>query len=148
MPCDPTIAYGRSKTANMLSAVEFDRRRRARGGRATALHPGGIMTELGRDLELGELEATVERINAQLAAERQPPFRFKTIPQSAATSVRAAFLAPAEAVGGRYCENCRVSEVTEGLIGPVSPGVRPYAIDPAHAAVLWARSEELVGERV
>ena len=50
MPCDPTIAYGRSKTANMLSAVEFDRRRRARGGRATALHPGGIMTELGRDL--------------------------------------------------------------------------------------------------
>jgi hypothetical protein len=49
--------------------------------------------------------------------------------------------------GGRYCEDCQVSQVTEGLISPVSPGVRPYALDPEHAKALWARSEELVGER-
>ena len=49
-PYDPVIAYGRSKTANILFAVEFDRRHRARGVRATALHPGGILTELGRHL--------------------------------------------------------------------------------------------------
>lgn len=146
-PYDPMIAYGRSKTANILFAVEFDRRHKARGVRATALHPGGILTELARHLQPGELEATVERINAELTAEGRPPFQFKTIPQGAATSVWAAFVAPAEAVGGRYCEDCQVSQVTEGLISPVSPGVRPYALDPEHAKALWARSEELVGER-
>jgi hypothetical protein len=82
-----------------------------------------------------------------LAAEGRPPFRFKTIPQGAATSVWAAFVAPAEEVGGRYCEDCQVSRVAEGLLSPVSPGVRPYALDPEHAKALWARSEELVGER-
>ena len=87
------------------------------------------------------------RINAQLAAEDRPPFKFKTMPQGAATSVWAAFVAVAEEVGGRYCEDCQVSQVTEGLISPVSPGVRPYALDPEHAKALWARSEELVGER-
>src|SRR5258708_2860881 len=145
-PYNPMIAYGRSKTANILFALEFDRRHRARGVRATALHPGGILTELGRHLEPGELEATVERINAQLAAEGRPPFQFKTIPQGAATSVWAAFVAPAENVGGRYCEDCQVSQVTDGLISPGSPGVTPYALDPEHAKALWARSEELVGE--
>jgi NAD(P)-dependent dehydrogenase (short-subunit alcohol dehydrogenase family) len=146
-PYDPMIAYGRSKTANILFAVEFDRRHKARGVRATALHPGGILTELGRHLQPGELEATVERINAQLRAEGRPPFQFKTIPQGAATSVWAAFVAAAEMVGGRYCEDCQVSQVTDGLINPVSPGVRPYALDPEHAKALWSRSEELVGER-
>jgi NAD(P)-dependent dehydrogenase (short-subunit alcohol dehydrogenase family) len=146
-PYDPMVAYGRSKTANILFAVEFDRRHRARGVRATALHPGGIKTELGRHLQPGELEATVERINTELTAEGRPPFQFKTIPQGAATSVWAAFVAPADAVGGRYCENCQVSPVTDGLISPVSPGVRPYALDPQRAKALWARSEEMVGER-
>ena len=146
-PYDPMVAYGRSKTANILFAVEFDRRHKTRGVRATALHPGGIMTELGRHLQPGELEATVARINAQLAAEGRPPFQFKTIPQGAATSVWAAFVAPAEEVGGRYSEDCRVSQVTEGLISPVSPGVRRYALDPEHAKALWAKSEEMVDER-
>jgi hypothetical protein len=70
----------------------------------------------------------VDRINAELTAEGRPPFQFKTIPQGAATSVWAAVVAPAEDVGGRYCEDCQVSQVTEGLISPVSPGVRPYAL--------------------
>jgi hypothetical protein len=89
----------------------------------------------------------VERINAQLRAEGRPPFRFKTVPQGAATSVWAAFIAAAEMVGGRYCEDCQVSQVVDGPISPVSPGVRPYALDPEHAKALWTRSEELVGER-
>jgi hypothetical protein len=105
------------------------------------------MTELGRHMQPGELKATVERINAQQEAEGRPPLRFKTIPQGAATSVWAAAVAPAEEVGGRYCEDCQVSQVTEGLISPVSPVVRPYALDPEHAKALWARSEELIGER-
>jgi NAD(P)-dependent dehydrogenase (short-subunit alcohol dehydrogenase family) len=146
VPYDPMIAYGRSKTANILFAVEFDRRHKVRGVRATAVHPGGIKTELGRHMRPDELDEIVARINAQLAADGQPPFQWKTIPQGAATSVWAAFVAPAENVGGRYCENCQVSEVTEGLISPVSPGVRSYALDPEHAKVLWAKSEEMVGE--
>jgi NAD(P)-dependent dehydrogenase (short-subunit alcohol dehydrogenase family) len=146
-PYDPRIAYGRSKTANILFAVEFDRRHKTRGVRATALHPGGIITELGRHLQPGELEATVEQINAQHAAEGRPPFQVKTVPQGAATSVWAAFVAAAEEVGGRYCEDCQVSQVAEGLISPVSPGVRPYALDPQRAKALWAKSEEMVGER-
>jgi NAD(P)-dependent dehydrogenase (short-subunit alcohol dehydrogenase family) len=147
MPYDPMIAYGRSKTANILFAVEFDRRHKARGVRATALHPGGIKTELGRHMAPDELDKIVAQINAQLAADGQPPFQWKTIPQGAATSVWAAFVASADEVGGRYCENCQVSEITEGLISPVSPGVRPYALDPEHAKALWAKSEEMVGER-
>jgi NAD(P)-dependent dehydrogenase (short-subunit alcohol dehydrogenase family) len=145
-PYDPMIAYGRSKTANILFAVEFDRRHKARGVRATAVHPGGIKTELDRHMAPGELENLVAQINAQLAAAGQPPFQLKTIPQGAATSVWAAFVAPAENAGGRYCENCQVSEVTEGTVSPVSPGVRPYALDPEHAKALWARSEAMVGE--
>jgi NAD(P)-dependent dehydrogenase (short-subunit alcohol dehydrogenase family) len=147
VPYDPMIAYGRSKTANVLFAVEFDRRHKARGVRATALHPGGIKTELGRHMAPDELDKLVTQINAQLAADGQPPFRWKTIPQGAATSVWAAFVEPAQDVGGRYCENCQVSKITEGPISPVSPGVRPYALDPEHAEALWAKSEDMVGER-
>src|SRR5580700_1157852 len=97
-PYEPIVAYGRSKTANILFAVEFDRRHRARGVRATALHPGGIKTELGRHMQPDELDNLVAQINAQLAANGQPPFQWKTIPQGAATSVWAAFVAPAEDV--------------------------------------------------
>jgi NAD(P)-dependent dehydrogenase (short-subunit alcohol dehydrogenase family) len=147
MPYDPMMAYGRSKTANILFAVEFDRRHKARGVRATALHPGGIKTELGRHMAADELDSLVAQINAQLAAAGEPLFQWKTIPQGAATSVWAAFVAPAEDVGGRYCENCQVSKITDGLISPVSPGVRPYALDPAHARLLWDKSEAMVGER-
>jgi NAD(P)-dependent dehydrogenase (short-subunit alcohol dehydrogenase family) len=143
---EPMIAYGRSKTANILFAVEFDRRHRDRGVRATAVHPGGIRTELGRHLA-DQLEDLVARVNADLAAAGQPPFQFKTIPQGAATSVWAAAVAPADEVGGRYCENCHVSAVTEGLITPVSEGVRAYAVDPDRAKALWAKSEAMVGER-
>ena len=55
--------------------------------------------------------------------------------------------AGADEVGGRYCENCHVSEVTDGLISPVSEGVRSYALDPDNARALWAKSEDMVGER-
>lgn len=146
-PYDPWIGYGRSKTGNVLFAVEFDRRHRDRGVRATALHPGGIHTELGRHLEPGAIDAMLARINAELAAEGKPPYAWKTIPQGAATSVWAAFVAPADEIGGRYCENCHVSTVTEGVINPVAEGVRAYALDPDHARALWTAAETWAGER-
>ncbi|WP_218942960.1 SDR family NAD(P)-dependent oxidoreductase [Sphingomonas sp. R-74633] len=146
-PYEPMVAYGRSKTANILFAVEFDRRHRDRGVRATALHPGGIQTELGRHTDTARIDELLKTINAELAAQGQPPFQWKTIPQGAATSVWAGFVAPADEVGGRYCENCHVSQVTDGVINPVSEGVRGYALDPENARALWAKSEEMVGER-
>jgi NAD(P)-dependent dehydrogenase (short-subunit alcohol dehydrogenase family) len=139
-------AYGRSKTANILFAVEFDRRHRARGVRATAVHPGGIQTELDRHMAPGALEAMVERINADNRKAGAAPFALKTIPQGAATSVWAGVVAPADGVGGLYCEDCHVAEITAD--GPaLREGVRPYALDPERAKALWAKSEEMVGER-
>lgn len=148
-PYEPFVAYGRSKTANILFAVAFDARHRARGVRATAVHPGGIMTELARHMAPGEIEAMVSRINEQAAAEGQKPFQFKSIPQGAATSVWAGVVAGADAVGGRYCENCRVSDVVpdDQPISLVNAGVRAYALDPARAEALWTKSEDMVGER-
>jgi NAD(P)-dependent dehydrogenase (short-subunit alcohol dehydrogenase family) len=150
-PYDPFVAYGRSKTANILFAVAFDRRHRERGIRAAAVHPGGIQTELGRHLESSQIQAMIEMIdqmNTQLAAEGKHPFQFKTIPQGAATSVWAAVVAPADEIGGRYCENCHVGKIVpdDVTINPISEGVRGYALDPHAAEALWKKSEELVGE--
>lgn len=137
-------AYGRSKTANILFAVEFDRRHKASGVRAVAVHPGGIQTELDRHMTPEVTQAMIENINAANAAGGAPAFEWKTIPQGAATSVWAAFVAPADEVGGVYCEDCHVAEIQdgEGLRG----GVRPYALNPDSARALWAKSEEMVGE--
>jgi len=148
-PYDPFAAYGRSKTANVLFAVAFDRRHKEQGIRAAAVHPGGIQTELGRHLDEGRLEAMVEQINKELADMGKPPFHFKTIPQGAATSVWAGVVATADEVGGRYCENCHVSEIVPSaqVLNPVSEGVRAYALDADHAEALWKKSEELVGEQ-
>src|ERR1700751_4538378 len=65
---DPFVAYGRSKTANILFAVAFDQRHRGRGVRAAAVHPGGIHTELGRHMDAAQLENMIEHMNRQLAA--------------------------------------------------------------------------------
>jgi NAD(P)-dependent dehydrogenase (short-subunit alcohol dehydrogenase family) len=147
-PYDPFVAYGRSKTANILFAVGFDQRHRERGVRAAAVHPGGIQTELGRHMGQGQLEQMVKQINEQAAAEGKEPFQFKTVPQGAATSVWAAVVAAAEEVGGRYCENCHVSDVVadDARLGMLDEGVRCYALDPQNATALWKKSEELVGE--
>ncbi|CAG9227515.1 putative oxidoreductase [Burkholderia gladioli] len=146
-PYDPWVAYARSKTANILFAVEFDRRHKARGVRAVAIHPGGIMTELARHLPNDALDGMLTQINADLAAQGQPPFRFKTVPQGAATSVWAGVVAPADEVGGRYAENCGLSSVTDAELNPAAPGVRAYALDPELAKALWEKSEQMVGER-
>ena len=147
-PYDPFVAYGRAKTANILFAVEFDRRHQARGVRAAAVHPGGIQTELARHMDEGQMAGLLETINSQLASEGKVPFQFKTVPQGAATSVWAAVVASADEVGGRYCENCHVSEVVadDVVITPVSEGVRQYALDLANAEALWRKTEEMIGE--
>jgi NAD(P)-dependent dehydrogenase (short-subunit alcohol dehydrogenase family) len=140
----PFGAYGRSKTANILFAVEFDRRHKAQNIRATAVHPGGIQTELSRHMT----PESLEQLRASITAAAQKggtTFEFKTIPQGAATSVWAGVVASADAVGGRYCEDCHVAELNTDP--EIREGVRAYALNPEHAKALWAKSEEMVGEK-
>jgi NAD(P)-dependent dehydrogenase (short-subunit alcohol dehydrogenase family) len=136
-PYDPWQAYGRSKTANILFTVELDRRGRDAGQRACAVHPGSIVTELGRHL-------TEETLGALDAARDGQPMVWKSVEQGAATSVWSGFVAGADEIGGRYCQDCSVAPVTDD--GNRSAGVLAYALDPDSAKALWARSEELVGE--
>jgi NAD(P)-dependent dehydrogenase (short-subunit alcohol dehydrogenase family) len=147
-PYEPFVAYGRSKTANILFAAAFDKRHRDRGVRAAAVHPGVIHTELGRHMDPSEWQPIIDQINRQLAAEGKGPFQFKTIPQGAATSVWAGVVASANEIGGRYCENCHVGSIVADhvTISAISEGVRGYALDTNTAEALWKKSEELVGE--
>ncbi len=130
-PYEPLVAYRRSKTATILFAVEFDRRHKVQGVRATAVHPGAVLTETTRTM--------IEHQPAAAAA-----FQWKTVEQGAATSVWAGFVAAADTVGGRYCEDCHVAGVNDDPAQ--ASGVRAYALDPEHAKALWLRSEEMVNE--
>jgi NAD(P)-dependent dehydrogenase (short-subunit alcohol dehydrogenase family) len=132
----PFTAYGRSKTANILHAIALDNRLKSRGIRAASLHPGVIETELGRHIT-PELRA--------LISQRIATVKRKTIPQGAATQVWAAVVAPADAVGGHYCEDCHVCEVNDDVTSRA--GVRSYALNLDRANALWRKSEEMVGER-
>jgi NAD(P)-dependent dehydrogenase (short-subunit alcohol dehydrogenase family) len=147
-PYDPFVAYGRSKTANILFAVAFDQRHRGRGVHAAAVHPGGIRTELGRYVDPSHIQKMIDQMNQQLAAEGRGNFQWKTIPQGAATPVWAGVVAPADEIGGKYCENCHVGNIVPDhvTISAISEGVRGYALDPGNADALWKKSEEMVGE--
>jgi NAD(P)-dependent dehydrogenase (short-subunit alcohol dehydrogenase family) len=147
-PYEPFVAYGRSKTANILFAVAFDKRHRGRGVRAAAVHPGVIQTELARYMEPGQLQKLIDQVTQQVAAENKGSFRWKTVPQGAATSVWAAVVARADEIGGQYCENCHVGNIVtdDETITAVSEGIRGYALDTKNAEALWKKSEELVGE--
>jgi NAD(P)-dependent dehydrogenase (short-subunit alcohol dehydrogenase family) len=137
-------AYGASKTSNVLFAVEFDRRHKSEGIRATAVHPGGIMTELGRHMTQELRDQMMKAVTEGNKAAGAGSFEWKTIPQGAATTVWSGFVAAADEVGGKYCEDCHVAELQANP--QARGGVRAYAIDPDHAKALWAKSEELVGE--
>jgi NAD(P)-dependent dehydrogenase (short-subunit alcohol dehydrogenase family) len=147
-PYQPFVAYGRSKTANILFAVAFDKRHGERGVRAAAVHPGVIHTELARHVDVSAIEKIIEQRNQELAAEGKAPFQWKTIPQGAATSVWTGVVAPAEEIGGQYCEDCHVANLVPDNVPPdtMTQGVRGYALDPKNAEALWKKSEELVGE--
>lgn len=132
---EPWIGYGRAKTANVLFAVELDRRFRDQGLRAFALHPGAIMTELARHL-------TDETLGQMLSSIPEGhEVAFKSIEQGAATTVFAATSPALDGLGGCYLEDCAVAEVTDDP--DAMGGVRSYAVDPDRAAALWTLSEQL-----
>jgi NAD(P)-dependent dehydrogenase (short-subunit alcohol dehydrogenase family) len=142
-PYEPFVAYGRSKTANALFAVEFDRRHRERGIRAASVMPGNSLTDLPRHFSQEELQGLFETVGNARAQEGLPPVALKDIAQAAATSVWAAVVADKDAIGGKYLEDVAIAPVNHAP-NPFADGVRSYALDADRARQLWAKSEELV----
>jgi NAD(P)-dependent dehydrogenase (short-subunit alcohol dehydrogenase family) len=131
-PYDPLVAYGQSKTANVLFAVEAFRRWGHERITANAVHPGAIeTTNLSRYLDPGELE----RIKASGI------YRYKTREQGAATSVLVATSPQLDGVGGRYFQDCNESPVVDASTAErTGSGVADYAVDPTNAEGLWELS--------
>lgn len=142
---DAMVAYGRSKTANTLFAVEFDRRHRDHGVRAAAVMPGNSVTDLARHFSEEDLQNLFDTVGKARADAGLPPGELKTVPQAAATSVWAAVVADEDEIGGRYLEDCAVAPVDDSP-NPFADGVRSYALDPGTAEQLWVRSEELIAD--
>jgi NAD(P)-dependent dehydrogenase (short-subunit alcohol dehydrogenase family) len=135
---DPFGAYGQSKTANVLFAVEATRRWADDGITANSLMPGGIATALQRHVGGSEyMQEAVERF-------RQAGSSLKTVEQGAATSVLLATSPQLEGVGGRYFEDCNEAPVIHRRGDAGLGGVAPYALDPDNAERLWDVSLELI----
>jgi NAD(P)-dependent dehydrogenase (short-subunit alcohol dehydrogenase family) len=131
---EPFSAYGQSKTANVLFAVEATRRWTEDGITSNALMPGAIFeTALGRHVDPAHAAAAGKHL------------RLKTIEQGAATSVLLAASPLLDGIGGRYFEDCAEAKVIDRRGAPGSGGVARYALDPANAERLWDVSLGMVG---
>jgi NAD(P)-dependent dehydrogenase (short-subunit alcohol dehydrogenase family) len=147
---DTWLAYGQSKTANSLFAVELDRRLRSRGAAAYAVHPGVIMTELSRHFTQETLEqmgVMMKKRAEDAGREFDPavPLPVKSVEAGAATQVWAATAPELTDHGGAYLADCQIAQVGADVSGA---GVEAYALDSDAAVRLWALSEELVGEKL
>ena len=144
-PYDKWVAYGQSKSANSLFAVELDKRGQEHGIRAFAVHPGGILTDLLRYMTDEELSAYGIRREdgvAKIPDLTKVPERFKTIEEGAATTIWAAVSPQLDGKGGVYCEDCDIAAMVPAD-SKLNSGVRPWAVDKAAAAALWTLSEKL-----
>jgi len=122
---DKFVAYGAAKTANILHAVELDRRLRNNGIRAYAVHPGMVATNLMRHMSRDDVKTMTSR-------PREQAIEVLTPEEGAATQVWAAVSPQLANTGGVYLADCAVR---------TDPA--PYAVDPARAESLWALSESL-----
>ncbi len=136
-PYDKWVSYGQSKTANVLFSIEFDRRSQNDGIRAFAVHPGAIMTELGRHLDADDIQTLQSRAP-------KGGMKFKRVPAGAATQVWAATSPELEGKGGLYCEDTHVAGPRQSEDS--AEGYLPWAMDAEAAAKLWTLSEETLGE--
>lgn len=153
----PWLAYGRAKTANALFARELATRYGGRGLLSYSVHPGGIVTELGRHLNqelIDEMLSFADERSDQAARRRgdgatddsEPRgMRFKSVNAGAATQVWAATSDDPELLShnGAYLADCGLGVLDAD---PGANGFRPYLLDDDTAAALWSLSEDLVGE--
>jgi NAD(P)-dependent dehydrogenase (short-subunit alcohol dehydrogenase family) len=136
-------AYGQSKTASNLFALELDHLAKAHKVRAYALHPGSIAgTELGREAS-PELMQQMGLLDAHGNLLPEVAASLKTIPQGAATTVWCATSPLLHNIGGVYCEDADIAGLAADTA--ISNGVKRYALDEASAKRLWAWSEATTG---
>jgi NAD(P)-dependent dehydrogenase (short-subunit alcohol dehydrogenase family) len=131
-PYDKFEAYGQSKTANILFTRELERRFGPVGVHAYAVHPGMIVTELGRHMTRDDRHVLAEKFKASPTGAAP---QYKTVEQGAATSVWAATAPELDGAGGAYLADAEISDDDA-----------PWTRDAEAAARLWALSEELVGQ--
>ena len=132
---DKFVAYGASKTANILHAIEADRRLRDAGIRAYAVHPGTVATALARHMSRSDFSQLRKYAAASGAARGEPTdgyLDFTTPDRGAATQVWAAVSPELAGRGALYLEDCGVSD-----------NIAPYARDEQRAADWWTLSEKL-----
>ncbi|MFV8846108.1 SDR family NAD(P)-dependent oxidoreductase [Serratia fonticola] len=137
---DKWLAYGQSKTANVLFALQLDNYGKDRDIRAFSLHPGKIFTPLQRHLTNEEMagEGWIDKEGNPIDPT------FKSTAQGAATEVWAATNPKLNGLGGLYCEDCDVAALASEYSEPFI-GVCEYAVDPAEALKLWKFTANLTG---
>ena len=144
-PYDKWVAYGQSKTASSLIAIEFDRLMKDKGVRGYSVHPGGIMTPLQRHLENEEMVA-LGWMKEDGSLSDMAAANFKTPEQGATTTLWAATNPKLDDIGGVFCENCDVAvlkeEVDESMKRYI--GVADWAIDTDEATKLWETTEHML----
>ncbi len=133
-------AYGQAKSANALCALELNRRLSPKGVTAFSVHPGGIMTNLQRDMSAEEIKGF-----GWVDDEGNVREGFKTPAGGAATAVWAATSPELADRGGEYCEDCHIAEPASDDV-PFG-GVFPHVRDPEAAKQLWSVSEEMLGQK-
>ena len=142
---DKWMAYGQSKTACSLMAIEFNTRMRDKGVEGFAVHPGGIITPLQRHLEKEEMVALGWLDEDGSPSELAKNF-FKSTSQGASTAVWCATNPDLNGLGGVFCEDCdiakRKSEVDESLQRYF--GVADWAINSDEASRLWEVTEMMI----
>jgi NAD(P)-dependent dehydrogenase (short-subunit alcohol dehydrogenase family) len=138
---EKNLAYGQSKSAVALFALQLDKYGQKHGTRAFSVHPGAVMTELGRNMSEADMAAwgIVRGSDGKLIV---PP-GFKTTEQGAATSIWCATSRLLQDKGGVYCEDCDIAQAVPGDYTGLN-GVRPWATDEAAAEKLWTLTEDLL----
>ncbi|WP_449437169.1 SDR family NAD(P)-dependent oxidoreductase [Pedobacter steynii] len=144
-------AYGQSKTASNLFALELDNRAKAYGVRAYSVHPGSIGgTELAREASV-ELFQKMGFLDDDGKMRPEVQARLKTIPQGAATTVWAATSPSLNNIGGIYCEDGDIAELLSADPAAFTKakvhesGVQLYSLDESSARQLWRLTEEMTG---
>ncbi len=139
-PYDPMMAYGQSKTANVLFAVELNARYAAQGLTANAVHPGLITTNLQRHIPREQWQAL-----GWVDATGNPHPNQKTLAQGAATSTWAAVAPELEGAGGLFLQDCAEASEMDPTLRE-GGGYMPYARSPEKAERLWALTEQLIAD--
>jgi NAD(P)-dependent dehydrogenase (short-subunit alcohol dehydrogenase family) len=142
-PYDKWMAYGQSKTASSLIAIEFDRLMEDKGVRGFSVHPGGIITPLQRHLQKEEMVALGWMKEDGSPTELTKNF-FKTTSQGASTTLWCATNPSLNNIGGVFCEDCDIAKIKSEVDESMQRyfGVADWAVDVDEASKLWELTDK------